>query len=158
MQYDANRTSEKTLLYKLEFRHFLNGKRVVFDFDEESDGTQRLTDLLPMIFSLKMKSKQIFFVDEIDRSLHTKLSQYLLNSFIADKEINNQIIFTAHDVNLIHLDYFAQDEIWLMDKINTGETTVRSLSDYNIEEDQNVLKGYLNGRFGAVPVIRRGNM
>lgn len=158
LQYDANRTSEKTLLYKLEFRHFLNGKRVVFDFDEESDGTQRLTDLLPMIFSLKMKSKQIFFVDEIDRSLHTKLSQYLLNSFIADKEINNQIIFTAHDVNLINLDYFAQDEIWLMDKINTGETTVRSLSDYNIEEDQNVLKGYLNGRFGAVPVIRRGAM
>ena len=45
-----------------------------------------------------------------------------------------------------------------MDKINTGETTVRSLSDYNIEEDQNVLKGYLNGRFGAVPVIRRGSM
>lgn len=91
-----------------------------FDLDEESDGTQRLIDLLPMLFAVG-RNPSIYFVDEIDRSLHTKLSQFLLDEFVdSEKDGYNQIIFTAHDVNLINLRSFRQDEIWFIEKIISG--------------------------------------
>ena len=100
----AENQKKRTVLIQLKFEHELNGKRVKFDMDEESDGTQRLLDLLPMLFAMKQDSNTIYFIDEIDRSLHTKLSQYLLMEFINNCENTyNQIIFTAHDVNLINV-------------------------------------------------------
>lgn len=142
-------------LIQIKFEHRLNSQSVEFDLEDESDGTQRLLDLLPMLFAMDKKTRNIYFVDEIDRSLHTKLSKYLLNLFLENSvESNCQIIYTAHDINLIDLDSFAQDEIWFVEKKNTGETTIKPMSDFEIKKGQNVLKAYLNGRFGAVPVIK----
>ena len=144
-----------TTLIQLFFNHRLNQETVQFNIDEESDGTQRLLDLLPMLFSIG-KSRTIYFVDEIDRSLHTKLSQYLLDEFArCAEDENNQIIFTAHDVNLINLRNFRQDEIWFIEKDRNGESKVKPFSDFAVTDAQDTLKAYLNGRFGAVPMIRR---
>lgn len=138
------------------FEHMLNGHAEPFDIEEESDGTQRLLDLLPMLYSIRENKNLIYFVDEIDRSLHTKLSQFLLSEFANNcEDTNNQIIFTAHDVNLINTDSFRQEEIWFIDKNRLGESYLRSLSDFNLQDGQNALKAYLNGRFGAIPTIRR---
>ncbi len=146
----------RTVLVQLKFAHKLNGKSVHFDIDEESDGTQRLLDLLPMLFAMREDNHAIYFVDEIDRSLHTKLSQYLLSEFIhCCENTYNQIIFTAHDVNLINTNDFRQEEIWFIDKNNLGESCLRPLSDFNLQKGQDALKAYLSGRFGAVPMIRR---
>ena len=146
---------KRTVLVQLSFTHNLNGRGVQFDIDDESDGTQRLLDLLPMLFFTKENSYSIYFVDEIDRSLHTKLSQYLLNEFIKCCENTyNQIIFTAHDVNLINTNNFRQEEIWFIEKNDRGESHIRPLSDFELKEGQNTLNAYLNGRFGAVPMIR----
>lgn len=147
---------KRTVLVQLKFAHKLNGKSVQFNIDEESDGTQRLLDLLPMLFAMREDSHTIYFVDEIDRSLHTKLSQYLLSEFInCCESTSNQIIFTAHDVNLINTDDFRQEELWFIEKNNLGESRLRPLSDFNLQKGQNALKAYLNGRFGAIPMIRR---
>lgn len=98
----------------------------------------------------------IYFVDEIDRSLHTKLSQYLLSEFINCCENTfHQIIFTAHDVNLINTTDFRQEEIWFIEKNTLGESQLRPLSDFNLQKGQDALKAYLSGRFGAIPMIRR---
>ncbi len=143
-------------LLQIKFNHTLNSKTVKFNIDEESDGTQRLVDLLPMLFSMQEDNKFIYFVDEIDRSLHTKLSQFLLEEFICSAADScNQIIFTAHDVNLINLNNFRQDEIWFIEKNRKGESTLRPFSDFEVKDGQDTLKAYLNGRFGAVPTIRR---
>ena len=84
-----------------------------------------------------------------------EVSKHLLKLFLENSEESNcQIIYTAHDVNLIDLDSFAQDEIWFVEKKLTGETTIKPMSDFDIKRDQDVLKAYLNGRFGAVPVIK----
>lgn len=153
----AENKKNRTVLVQLKFTHKLNGKDVQFDIDEESDGTQRLLDLLPMLFAMREDSHAIYFVDEIDRSLHTKLSQFLLKEFINCCEgTYNQIIFTAHDVNLINTNDFRQEEIWFIEKNNLGESHLRPLSDFNLQKGQDALKGYLNGRFGAIPMIRRG--
>lgn len=147
---------KRTTLVQLKFNHQLNGKKVRFDIDEESDGTQRLVDLLPMLFALEKTSK-VYFIDEIDRSLHTKLSQFLLDEFLCRAEGNsNQIVFTAHDINLINLDHFRQDEIWFIEKNQFGESCLRPFSDFEVKEGQDALKSYLSGRFGAVPMIKGG--
>lgn len=145
---------KKTILIQLKFSHKLNEKNVQFNIDEESDGTQRLVDLLPMLFTIG-RNPCIYFVDEIDRSLHTKLSQFLLDDF-AERAANenDQIIFTAHDVNLINLQKFRQDEIWFIEKNGKGESVLRSFSDFEVKDGQSEIKAYLNGRFGAVPMIR----
>jgi len=152
----AENRKKRTVLVQLKFQHKLNGKDVQFDIDDESDGTQRLLDLLPMLFAMREESRTIYFVDEIDRSLHTKLSQHLLNEFIKCCENTyNQIIFTAHDVNLINTDDFRAEEIWFIEKSKLGESKLRPLSDFNLQKGQDALKAYLSGRFGAIPTIRR---
>ena len=151
----GEKQENRMTLIQIKFEHRLNSKSVEFDLEDESDGTQRLLDLLPMLFSIDKKNRSIYLVDEIDRSLHTKLSKYLLKLFLENSnDANCQIIYTAHDVNLIDLDDFAQDEIWFVEKKLTGETTIKPMSDFDVKGDQDILKAYLNGRFGAVPVIK----
>lgn len=145
----------QTLLVQIKFEHMLNGQIVPFNVEEESDGTRRLLDLLPILFSLGKKRRDLYFVDEIDRSLHTKLSQYLLREFLKGcEDTYSQIVFTAHDVNLINLEEFGQDEIWFVEKDRNGESHFRPFSDFEVQKGQDALKAYLNGRFGAVPLIR----
>lgn len=152
----AEDKKKRIVLVQLKFAHKLNNRVVQFDIDEESDGTQRLLDLLPMLFAMREDQHAIYFVDEIDRSLHTKLSQYLLREFIKCCENTyNQIVFTAHDVNLINMNAFRQEEIWFVEKNDSGESRLRPLSDFNLREGQDALKAYLSGRFGAIPMVRR---
>lgn len=109
-----------------------------------------------MLFDITNGSaKKIYIVDELDRSLHTKLSKNLISMFErVTVNAEAQLIFTAHDVNLIDLDLFRSEEIWFIEKKSSGETKFRPFSDFDIKENENLLKDYLNGRFGAVPVIK----
>ena len=77
-----------------------------------------------------------------------------MNLPVEQKKEDNQIIFTAHDVNLINLNNFRQDEIWFVEKTQMGESTLKPFSDFEVKEGQDTLKAYLSGRFGAVPMIR----
>ena len=106
-------------------------------------------------YCLDYNSHNIYIVDELDRSLHTKLTKYLVNS-IGDSSSNTQFLFTTHDVNLLSLNNFRQDEIWFIEKNRNGETRLKPFSDFDIKNEENILKDYLAGRFGAVPVIKEG--
>lgn len=146
---------DTTSLIKIQFKHSLNDKHIKFNIDDESDGTQRLLDLLPILFKMEEKSNKIYIVDEIDRSLHTKLTKYILREFLIKTELlNSQLIFTAHDINLMSADTLDKEEIWFIDKNGIGETIVRPFSDFETNASQDTIKDYLNGRFGAVPVIK----
>lgn len=154
-----NEENGEPILCEMILEHSLAGKVFQFHKDEESDGTQRLLDLLPILFSLKAKPS-VFFIDEIDRCLHTKLTKTFIKDFI-EYEHKNQLIFTAHDVNLISLDELSQDEIWFIEKNKNGESCLKPFSDYTLNDDikngYSTIKSYLAGRFGAVPVIRGGD-
>lgn len=145
------------IFIQVKFDHLLTGKNesVPFDIKDESDGTKRMMDLLPILFLIGGNPDAMYFVDELDRSLHTKLSRYFIEQFIKNTaDSRNQLVFTAHDVNLLDLNKLCQEEIWFIDKNSGGETQLKPFSDFNLRADQNILKDYLNGRFGAVPVIR----
>lgn len=69
--------------------------------------------------------------------------------------INNaQFIFNTHDANLLDLDLFRRDEIWFTEKdTKTGMTKIYPLTDYLPRKTENIEKGYLLGRYGAIPFI-----
>lgn len=147
---------QKIKLIQVKFRHSLNNKDVDFDIEEESDGTKRLVDLLPILFNLDSDSNTLYVIDELDRSLHTKLSRYFIKSFV-NSSTNTQLLFTAHDTNLLDMKLFRREEIWFVEKKSTGETKLKPLSDFEYKENRNVLNDYLFGRFGAIPVIKESD-
>jgi len=130
-----------------------NNELVNFDVLEESDGTRRLFDLIPMLLNFK-RNDAVFIVDEIDRSLHSILSKNIFKLFFkyTDKR-PCQLIATTHDTNLMDLDLFRNDEIWYVKKNYTRSSELYSLYEFNQRYDKKLVKDYLNGRFGAVPEI-----
>jgi hypothetical protein len=61
------------------------------------------------------------------------------------------MIFTTHTTHLLDLDLLRRDEVWLLQKTKDGSSELYSLSDFKIRPDLDIRKGYLQGRFGAVP-------
>lgn len=136
----------------------VDGKDVEFFPKEESDGTQRLMHLAPILFDLQ-KYPKTYIVDELDRSMHPLLSWKFVETFlegISNRNINGQFIFTTHETHLLDLDILRRDEIWFMEKDQTGKSHIASLAEYRVRDDLRIDKGYLQGRFGAIPFI--GNM
>lgn len=122
----------------------------LFELSDESDGTRRLFDLLPL-YDIGQKEK-IIFVDELDRSLHSKLTEKYIGLFFEiTKDKPSQLICTTHDINLMNLKLLRQDEIWFVERDNDHASKIYSLSNYKQRFDKNVLNDYLLGRYGAIP-------
>lgn len=121
-----------------------------FNLTEESDGTQRLLDFIPTFEGI-LNANTTFIIDEIDQSLHPALLYSLVKKIMGETSTNGQLIFTTHESNLLDLNIFRQDEIWFVEKNNAGATELYALSDFNPRYDLDIQKGYLKGRFGAIP-------
>lgn len=130
------------------------GKVIDFELAEESDGTQRMIDLIPALYLALFKS-HIFIIDEIDRSLHPNLCYKLVYLFLNYKNNNNgQFIITTHDSNLLDLDLLRKDEIWIIEKNQSFSSSVYSLDEFkDVRIDRDIKKGYLSGRYGGIPLI-----
>ena len=119
----------------------------------ESEGTRLLFAYGPIIMDAFEKGRTIV-IDELDKSLHPNLEKYLIGLF-NDKSINKggaQLIFNSHDVDLLDLDLFRRDQIYFVEKDNrTGITDLYSLADFSPRKSENIQKGYLQGRYGAIP-------
>jgi len=132
-----------------------DGAPVKFELFEESSGTQRLLDFLPALYAL-LYNNAVVLIDEIDQSIHPSLLKSLVKKIMGDNQANGQLIFTTHESNLLDLDIFRQDEIWFAEKNDAGATKMYSMSEFKPRYDLDVRKGYLNGRFGAIPFL--GNL
>lgn len=130
------------------------GNPVRFRVAEESEGTRRLMQLLPAL-SPGNPNESVLVVDEMDRSLHPLLLQTLIRDFgrRSLQTGRRQLILTTHETSILDLDLLRRDEIWFVEKGPDGSSTLRSLADYKIRKDLRVERGYLSGRFGAIPVI-----
>lgn len=122
----------------------------LFDLSDESDGTKRLFDLIPLYES--GRKGKIIVIDELDRSFHSKLTEeYIKRFFEITKEKSCQLICTTHDLNLMDLRILRQDEIWFIEREKDHSSRMYSLSDYKQRFDKNILNDYLIGRYGAIP-------
>lgn len=128
------------------------GNRVEMDMDLESDGTRRLVEYMPLLYSI-LKQNKVVIVDEIERSVHPIMIKTLMSKISESKEAKGQIIFTTHESSLLDQSIFRPDEIWFAQKDVDQSTRLYPLSDYNIHKTANIENGYLNGRYGGIPFL-----
>ena len=124
-----------------------------FEFGEESDGTKRLIDLVDMLST--KRDDTVFIIDELERSLHPKLTERFLKLFV-DAHINErmQLLFTTHEAAIMDQDLFRRDEIWFVERDASGASSIYSLDRFKERYDRKLSKAYLEGRYGAIPVFK----
>lgn len=126
------------------------------NFTEESSGTRVLFALAPFLKRAFEKNK-VIVVDELEKSMHPALVEFIVKLF-NNKEINkanSQLIFTTHATNLLNLEILRRDQIWFTEKNpDNGISELYPLDSFSVRKDENIQKGYMNGRYGAVPFIK----
>lgn len=95
-------------------------------------------------------------MDEIESSMHPLLTRHLIE-MVQDASINTkhaQLIFTTHDTGLLDTALLRRDQIWFAEKSeDTLQTEVYALTEFSPRKGENISKGYLQGRYGAIPFI-----
>lgn len=161
LTYFFSRKGDEVIVEKFMTKHNVKGqkKQELFDTSEESDGTNRIIDFIPLILDL-LKGDNVFFIDEMERSLHPNLIFELFDLFLSKSEgINSQLITASHESTLLTQKLLRKDEIWFVVKDKDGASHLYSLEDYNVRFDKEIRKDYLLGRFKAVPRIgNRANL
>ena len=150
---DSNRN--RWLAHRIRLIHRVADNPVTFELDEESAGTQMWFRIMgPALAALR--SGRILLFDEIDASLHPRLSARLLAVF-QDPQTNPhgaQLLFTSHDASLLNT--LNRDEVWLTEKGSDGATRLVSLAEFGgerVRKSLNLERAYLQGRFGAIPDV-----
>jgi uncharacterized protein len=144
---------EKDQVYAkfMMFKHYGEKSSSLFKFNEESDGTKRLIELIPFIYLLQKGFTII--IDEIERSLHPSLIKDMITNFSKSSDGMGQLIFTTHETHLLDQEIIRPDEIWLCEKDKFGATHMQPMSNYDVHSTKNIRNGYLQGRFGGIPFL-----
>ena len=141
--------------HQLRFSHVTENGKAVLDLMDESSGTRNLLFLAGPVMDILRKG-QTLVIDELDTSLHTLLVRELVRLFHRP-EINTgaaQLIFTTHDTALLDApDLFRRDQIWLVEKETDQTSSLVSLSEFSPRKNEVLERGYLMGRYGAVPFL-----
>ncbi|MEX2604775.1 MAG: ATP/GTP-binding protein [Gracilimonas sp.] len=132
------------------------GNMVSFELKEESEGTRRYLNLLPMLYDTQADNR-VYIIDELERRLHSDLVKSFVEMFLKQNENSkSQLIFTSHNTNLLDQDLLRRDEIWFIEKdLNSGASSLYPLTDMDVRHDLKLDKAYLHGRFGATPKINK---
>jgi len=138
-----------------------DGTEAKFEIYQESDGSQRVIDLLPAFLELSAQtSPKVYVIDEIDRSLHPLLIRQLLEAYLANcsTETRKQLLLTTHNVMLMDQQLLRRDEMWVAERDRFGASSLFSFSEYkkDVRYDKDLRKSYLQGRLGGIPRILSG--
>ena len=139
-----------------------NGEKTEFSLtlQEESIGTQLLFFYGPLLKDAFEKGKTIV-LDEIDKSMHPSLVKFIMNLF-RDPDVNKngaQLIVTTHETGILSLEMFRRDQIYFTEKDSkSGVTDLYSLDEFSVRKTENIEKGYLMGRYGAIPFLQAGEV
>jgi AAA15 family ATPase/GTPase len=131
---------------------------VPLPLEEESSGTQRFFALSGPLAEV-LQNGWTLFVDELDSSLHPLLVRYLVELFHSQKynPRGAQLIFNTHDTTLMDCCIFRRDQIWFMEKDRQSCSHLYPLLDFSPRKDEALAKGYLMGRYGAIPFLSKPN-
>lgn len=146
---------------RIIFQHKIGDVVYSLDMAQESDGTQKLFNVLPIVMIALSEGRLLVF-DELDAKLHPKLLIFLIRLF-KDREINRnnaQLVFTSHDVSSMRSTVFRTDEIWFACKKADESSDLYSLYELRDENNNHISpntafdKQYLEGRYGADPYFQ----
>lgn len=143
-------------LPEIKFMHAVDGtsELAAIDLDEESVGTKKLFSLAGPWLDVINKGR-VLFVDELNNSMHPLMVRFLVG-LINNPKVNtnnSQLIFSTHDTSILDNDLFRRDQIWFTEKDKTNATNLYPLSDFTPRKGEALEKGYLKGRYGALPYI-----
>lgn len=140
----------------VQFRHRATSTRdgISLPFEQESEGTKALFTLAGLIVG-RLRQGGLLMVDELDRSLHPHLALKIVAMFNdpATNPGNAQLVFNTHDTNLLDTNILRRDQIWFTEKGDDGATRLYPLTDFRARKHENLERGYLQGRYGAVPAV-----
>lgn len=134
-----------------------NGQKANYalELSDESDGTRKLMALAPAIESA-LHTGGILLVDELERELHPMLVNYIVAKFQSKTSNPNgaQIVFTTHNIELMNLELLRKDQLYFVDKRDKdGTSELYSISEFSTRTAENIRKGYLVGKYGAIPDV-----
>lgn len=125
---------------------------------EESDGTVRYFDLLPMVMELDSPTDSVVYVvDELDRSMHVLLLREIVESFLdtRTKDTRSQLIFSTHVASLLHSNLLRRDEIWFAQKSSLTNSSklvrVSDLSSKGIRDSTDLFSAFIAGQLPGTP-------
>lgn len=131
-----------------------NNTHYDFNYKDESDGTRRLIELLDIL--LTEKDDIVYIIDEIERSMHSKLIIKFIEIFEEmHKDRKIQLIFTTHETSLLNENIFRKDEIWFVERDIDSKSKIYSLNKFNEIHNDILSQSYLEGRYGAIPVFKK---
>lgn len=125
------------------------------ELEDESDGTRKLMSIAPAIESVLARGG-ILLVDEIERELHPMLVDFVVSKFQSKRTnpYGAQIIFTTHNTELLNMELLRKDQLYFADKDQEdGASELYSISEFATRTTDNIRKGYLLGKYGAIPNI-----
>ena len=123
------------------------------EYEFESHGTRMLLSLLPPALDA-LASGSLLVVDELDASLHSRLSKAFLGLFKSDSNQKGaQLVCTTHDTGLLEGGVLDLDEIWLAEKGRDGASVYTPVTDFELRSRDDVERAYKLGRLGGVPAV-----
>lgn len=123
---------------------------------DESKGTQCLIRLAPNIVQV-IETGGLLLVDELESSLHPLIGSAIVGLFSNPhtNPRNAQVLFTTHDTRLLGNSLgdpvLRRDQVWFAEKDKEGASVIYPLTDFRSSDCENLERGYLQGRYGAIP-------
>ncbi|WP_417740069.1 AAA family ATPase [Rosistilla oblonga] len=157
-QHEFKMGDESYVRHRIMLQHQVGDDQSWLDLNDESDGTQTLFQMAPSIFKA-LDTGGLLLIDELESSLHPLLGLAIVRLFNAPETNPNnaQLIFTTHDTNLLGSTLgeppLRRDQIWFIEKDKTGGSVLYPLTDYKPRQTENIERGYLQGRYGAIPFL-----
>lgn len=125
---------------------------IIFD----SLGTRKIAALASYVVT-SIEKGQTLVIDELDSSLHFKITRAIMSMYNSELNKNAQLIATLHDISLLDCKkMFRKEQIWFTDK-NEEQTELYSLKDFSYEQSgvrgdtTDIQDRYSKGAFGAIP-------
>ena len=120
----------------------------------DSTGTKKIAAIASYIIE-GLEKGRILVVDELDSSIHFKLTRAIVAMFNNELNTNAQLIFTVHDINLMDCKkMFRKEQIWFVHKDEEG-VYVYSLADFTaqqgVRDTTDIIEKYRKGALGALP-------
>jgi AAA15 family ATPase/GTPase len=155
LQEFTDETGKPKRVMQVKFSHQTSeGKCFSLPLELESAGTRRLFESAGVWLDI-LEQGRVICIDELESSLHPLITHFLVSLFHNPK-INQkqaQLIFTTHDTNILDNDILRRDQIWFAEKDRNQSTRLYPLSDFSPRKQEALQKGYLQGRYGALPYI-----
>ena len=150
--------ASKNNLRRISMRHEVGEGDAWLPLEQESAGTKALFRLGPSVIEA-LTHGSLIVIDELEASLHPLIAAQIVSQFNdpTTNPRNAQLLFTTHDTSLLGTTrgepLLRRDQIWLTEKDTGGATTLYPLTDYKPRKAENLERGYLQGRYGAIPFL-----